>query len=101
MLVVAGTIDVDAADRDAFLQGRRAAVAATLDEPGCREYAFSADLVDPGRVRVFEVWESAEDLDRHLALPAPRPAAGAAPAPGVVAAELLRYEVAAVSPLRA
>ena len=41
----------------------------TLKEPGCIEYAFSVDLSDPGLVRIFEKWESQEDLDKHFATP--------------------------------
>jgi quinol monooxygenase YgiN len=97
MLIVEGTIDVDPADREAFLEGRRAAVTATRSEPGCIEYAFSADLIDPGRVRVFERWASAEDLDAHLGQLGQRPATPGAVAP--TTAEFRRYEIASVSDL--
>jgi quinol monooxygenase YgiN len=95
MLVVAGTIDVEPAQRQAFLEGRRDAVQASRGEPGCIEYAFSADLLDPGRVRIFERWESAEHLDAHLA----RADGGAASDVPILAAELLRYEIGGVGPL--
>ena len=54
MLIVAGTIDVEPTQRESFLESRREAIASTLEEPGCREYAFSPDLMVPGRVRLFE-----------------------------------------------
>lgn len=97
MLIVAGFIDVAPDDRERFLASRRDAVAATRDEPGCIEYVFSADLADPGRVRVFECWESADDLALHLEV-----LSGRAPSPGgvdVVARRLLRYEVTGVQEL--
>ena len=31
--------------------------------PGCLEYALGADLLDPGRITVYERWESDEDLE--------------------------------------
>ena len=99
MLIVEGTIDVEPAERDAFLQGRRDGVLATRSEPGCIDYAFSADLVDPGRVRVFERWESAEALDAHLSLMAGGRAPGGSVA--VLATDLRRYEINSVGPLRA
>ena len=36
-------------------------------EAGCLEYTFAADPIDPGRVVLFERWESQEALDAHLA----------------------------------
>jgi quinol monooxygenase YgiN len=98
MVVVEGIIDVDPSQRDEFLEGRREGLLATRDEPGCIEYAFSADLIDPGRIRIFERWATPEDLDTHLGLMAQRPA----PAPGSVqmrGAEFRRYEIASMGPL--
>ena len=98
MLIVAGTLDVDPARRDEFLQGRKDAVMATRTEPRCLEYTFSADLVDPGRVRIFERWESKEALAGHLKAmsEAPRPSG---PGIEVLARELLQYEISASGPL--
>ena len=98
MVIVEGTIDVDPSGRDEFLAGRRDAVLATRNEPGCIEYAFSADLIDAGRIRIFERWETPEDLATHLGLLSQRPA----PAPGSVemrGAEFRRYEIASMGPL--
>ena len=95
MLVVAGTIDVEPAQRQAFLEGRRDAVRSTLEEPGCIEYAFSADLLDPGRVRIFEQWETGQHLDAHLA----RSEGGGGSDVPILAAEILRYEIERVGPL--
>ncbi len=58
MLIVAGYITVSPEKREAYLascvgvveQGRRA--------PGCLDFAITADLLDPGRVNIFERWES-------------------------------------------
>ena len=35
-------------------------------EPGCLEYTFSADPIDPSRVLLFERWASQATLDAHL-----------------------------------
>jgi len=98
MLVVAGTIDVRAEDRSAYLEARQAAISMTRAEEGCLEYAFSADSSDAGRVRVFEIWESDAALDNHL-----RRLDGSA-SNGVrslvVARDLRRYVVSSSSPLR-
>jgi quinol monooxygenase YgiN len=80
VIVVAGYFDVAEADRRAFLDSKAAQAAHTLEETGCREYAFSADAAHPGRVRLIELWDSMDDLAAHLAAhrasgPAPSPVA--------------------------
>src|SRR5512138_372649 len=62
MLIIAGTITVDPADRDRFLASRQRTVADARAMKGCLEYAFSADNVDPSCVRLFERWETEEDV---------------------------------------
>jgi quinol monooxygenase YgiN len=62
MLIIAGTITVDPDDREKFLALRRDTVAAARQMKGCLEYAFSADIVDPSCVRLFERWESEDDV---------------------------------------
>ena len=44
-------------------------VAASRQEQGCLDYAFTPDPDLPGRVRVFEHWDSDASLTEHLALP--------------------------------
>ena len=67
MIVVTGIYDVAEEDRQAFLESKGPQASQTLAEPGCREYAFSADATRPGRVRLIELWSSRDDLDAHLA----------------------------------
>lgn len=63
MIIVAGHLTVDPADRAAYLEGCVAVVEAARREPGCLEFAIGADLVDPGRVLVLERWESRQALE--------------------------------------
>ena len=44
-------------------------VAPTLQEPGCIEYAIWQDASDRTRFAMVEEWESAAQLDAHLAQP--------------------------------
>ena len=93
MLIVAGWMDVDSADRGAFLESRMEAMTKTRSEPGCLEYVFSPDPIDPSRVRLFELWESRADLDVHLqTMRSTPPPAGAIP---VVGRNVAIYEIAA------
>lgn len=67
MVIVGGEFELEPAERDAFLAGRRETMRRSRSEPGCLEYTFSADPLDAGRVVLFERWESQEALDTHLA----------------------------------
>lgn len=39
---------------------------ATRAEDGCIEYNYAEDVLDPGLIRVSEVWDSREQLAAHL-----------------------------------
>ncbi len=67
MLIIAGTITVNPDDRDKFLAIRKDTVAAARQMHGCLEYAFSADIVDPSCIRLFERWESEDDVAAWMA----------------------------------
>jgi quinol monooxygenase YgiN len=69
-IVIAGEVDFPPENRTAALEGAKDLIAMALAEPGCRHYAWSADPHLPGRVHVFEEWDSAEELQVHLEGPA-------------------------------
>jgi quinol monooxygenase YgiN len=50
-----------------YIEAVQPVIAATRQEPGCRLYAFSRDLVEPNVVWVSEEWESNEALLAHFA----------------------------------
>lgn len=58
MLIVAGHLTLDPADRDAMVADGAAVLAAARNAPGCLDFALSADPLDATRVNVFERWES-------------------------------------------
>jgi quinol monooxygenase YgiN len=58
MVIVAGHIVVDPQERDDYLSGCVEVVRQARRAAGCLDFALSADLVDPGRVNIFERWES-------------------------------------------
>ena len=98
MIIVAGYFEVDPEERGTFLESRQEVIARSRLEKGCLEYTFSADSSDSSRVRVFEVWESAQRLDHHLEhrVPASKETKQVTPR----ARELYRYEVGSFGPLR-
>jgi quinol monooxygenase YgiN len=66
LVIVAGTFTVDPARRAEFLEGRLESIRASREDRGCLEYAMSADAVDSGLVRLFEMWTSLADLQAHV-----------------------------------
>ncbi|RII13142.1 Antibiotic biosynthesis monooxygenase [Streptomyces sp. YIM 130001] len=64
MIIIAGKLWVDADDREAYLTGCEAVVEQARTAAGCLDFALSPDLNDPGRINVYERWETDEDLAR-------------------------------------
>ncbi|MGA4843702.1 putative quinol monooxygenase [Streptomyces sp. G45] len=62
MIIVSGTLYVAADDRAAYLDDCREAVERARAAPGCLDFALSADLIEPGRINVYERWASDADL---------------------------------------
>jgi quinol monooxygenase YgiN len=58
MIIVAGHLIVDPGHRDSYLAGCKDVVQQARSAPGCLDFAVTADLLDPGRVDIFEQWES-------------------------------------------
>lgn len=63
MVIVAGHLMVDPEQRAAYLAGCVSVVEQARRAPGCLDFAITADLVDPGRIGVFERWESQADVE--------------------------------------
>ncbi|MFC7676166.1 putative quinol monooxygenase [Mycolicibacterium sp. GCM10028919] len=57
-VIVSGHLTVAPEARDDYLQGCAGVVRAARAAPGCLDFAIGADLVAPGRINVFERWES-------------------------------------------
>jgi quinol monooxygenase YgiN len=103
VLIIAGSFEVAPERRDEFIASRSASMTASRAENGCLEYVFAADPLVPGRVVLYERWESKEDLAAHLASQkAAREAAAASSAPAgvpVLASEIAQYEISVVGAL--
>ena len=63
MVIVAGHLIVDPQARADYLAGCAAVVEQARSSRGCRDFAISADLLDSGRINVFERWDSQEAVD--------------------------------------
>ena len=58
MLIIAGHVDVQPDQRDDYLAAFADLVRRARRAPGCLDVAVTADVLDPGRIYVYERWES-------------------------------------------
>ena len=61
-IIVSGTLHVDPVQRDAYLQARAPILEHARQAPGCQDFSLSPDLLDAGRINVYERWRTREDL---------------------------------------
>jgi quinol monooxygenase YgiN len=64
VIIVAGALTVDPERREAYVEGCGSVVEAARRAEGCLDFALSSDLLEPGRINVYERWSSDEDLQR-------------------------------------
>jgi quinol monooxygenase YgiN len=93
VLIIAGWLRVRPEARADYLDGCVAVVTQARSAPGCLDFSLTADLLDPGRINVYERWESDEQLHSFR---------GSGPDTGQTAqvrdAEVRRYRIAAIEP---
>ncbi len=99
MLIVAGHITAGPGARQSFLHAVQPMVAATLNEPGCREYCFSADPNNDDRIMLYELWDDEEALAAHFASAHMADWQQTRTSLDVVSADILQYTISDVSPL--
>lgn len=64
MIIVAGALQVDDTERQAYLESCLEVIVAARLSPGCIDFHLSADPIEPGRINVFEQWESVEAVEQ-------------------------------------
>jgi quinol monooxygenase YgiN len=94
MVIVAGHITVDPQQRAAYLAGCVSVIAQARGTAGCLDFAISADLIDPGRVTIFERWASQAAVEAFRGS-GPGDEQGAA----ILSASVAEYDIAGVRPL--
>jgi quinol monooxygenase YgiN len=98
-VVISGEIDVEPRKREPALIEAQPLIAAALAEPGCVHYTWTADPATPGRIHVFEEWDTEGDLIAHLAAAPYRDMAGHLAATGILSAVTRKYRVDLVEPV--
>jgi quinol monooxygenase YgiN len=66
-VVILGTVRLPADRLDDARPRMAAMVAASRAEDGCLGYAYAEDVLEPGLIRVSEVWRDQAALERHAA----------------------------------
>ena len=61
-VIVAGWVTVQPAKRDAVVEGFKEMVQRARVFPGCLDFSMTADPIEPGRLNLFEFWESEKAL---------------------------------------
>jgi quinol monooxygenase YgiN len=94
MLILAGSIRLPAERLLAARADMAAMIAASRDEPGCIAYSFAEDLLEPGLIRIFEVF--ADETARLAHAQSPHMAAWRAcwAEHGIGERRITRYDVA-------
>ena len=88
MVIVAGHIVVNPEQRDDYLAGCVEVVRQARRAPGCLDFSLSADLLEPGRVNIYERWESQAAVETFRGS-GPSDEQGAA----IVAASVSEYDI--------
>lgn len=94
MIIVAGHITVAPEEREEYLVTCVTIVEQARSAAGCLDMSISADLVDSGRINIFERWESQAEVDAfRTGGPAPEQRAA------MLSVSVEEYDVAEARPL--
>lgn len=63
MIIVSGQITVDPESQGGYLDECREVIVAARQAPGCVDFHLSADPLEPGRINIYEHWESVEAVE--------------------------------------
>jgi quinol monooxygenase YgiN len=94
MVIVAGHITVEPQQREAYLAACVRVVEQARGAAGCLDFAITADLIDPGRINIFERWASHAAVETFRGN-GPSDEQGAA----MLSVSVAEYDVADVRPL--
>jgi quinol monooxygenase YgiN len=66
MIIIAGTVEIDPANREAALAAGRELEAAARRQQGCLDYVWTVDGLSGSTIYVYERWASEEALAAHF-----------------------------------
>ncbi len=94
MVIVAGHNTVEPQQRESYLAGCVRIVEQARQAAGCLDVAITADLIDPGRVNIFERWESQAAVETFR-----RSGPDEEERPPMLTVSVAEYDIAGVRPL--
>ncbi|MDR6116494.1 MULTISPECIES: putative quinol monooxygenase [unclassified Sphingomonas] len=98
-LLIVGTVRLPPDNLDAARPVMRRMVEASRAEPGCLEYGYAEDVLDPGLIHVKEIWADQAALDAHFASPHIAEWRAAWPVLGIGERDLRVYAVGEARPV--
>jgi quinol monooxygenase YgiN len=99
VIVILGTIRLPPEKLTAARTTMAAMVAVSRAETGCLEYAYAEDVLQPGLIRVMEVWTDQASLDAHARSEHIKTWRAAWPALSISDRRLFAYEVGELRPI--
>jgi quinol monooxygenase YgiN len=91
VLIIAGSLIVNPADRAAFLAANADVVGQARAAAGCLDFVQAADPLDPSRINIFERWDDEDHLLAFRGAGQPD-----ADSPPIQSADVKRYIISAV-----
>jgi quinol monooxygenase YgiN len=91
VLIIAGSLIVDPADRTAFLAANADVVGQARTSDGCLDFVQAADPLEPSRINIFERWDNEEHLLAFRGAGQPE-----SDSPPIQSADVKRYVISAV-----
>jgi quinol monooxygenase YgiN len=91
VLIIAGSLTVDPADRERFLEVNADVVGEARRAAGCLDFVQAPDPLEPGRINIFELWEDEVHLLAFRGAGQPD-----TDSPPIQAAKVRRYLISAV-----
>lgn len=93
MIIIAGHLEVDPADRDRYLALTADVAPAARKAPGCLDFVQAPDPVEPGRINIYERWDTDENLHAFRTSGGPEEPAET---PELRAADVKKYRISSV-----
>jgi quinol monooxygenase YgiN len=99
MIVVSGEFEIAEQEFETIREASIKMMRETAKEDGCIIYRLSRDIEFPGKIRIYEEWESEEALKAHFATPHMKEFQAARGKVKIISRELKKFEGINPTPL--
>ena len=97
-IIISGTVDIDPEQMEAAMTAAKPLIEGALTQEGIMDYDWCPDPLTPGRIRVFERWESQQALENHFNNHWYQDMRVALAQFGIRGADVLKYRIDAAEP---